>query len=277
MHDLEQELELAKALARLGGEILLEVRSTDFKVDYKIADDPVTEGDRRANSEIVAGIAKAFPSDGIIAEESENIMEARKLKRCWFVDPLDGTREFVAKRDDFAVMIGLSIEGRATLGVVYQPMVDKLYSGVINHGAELEHEGAKRALQVSEVADPAKLRLISSRSHRSNSVDAVKSRLQITAEEVSGSVGIKIGLIAENIADLYVHISDKSAVWDTCGPEAILRAAGGMFSDVGGRAFDYRGVEIYNRRGILACNAKAYGKVLSVVAEVAKEKGFIEN
>ncbi len=270
----EREVEVAKDLARQAGAILLEVRETKFQVDYKIGDDPVTEADRRANECIVAGLRKAFAQDGVVAEETADQSDALKFERCWFVDPLDGTREFVAGRTDFSVMIGLAIGGRATVGVVFQPLEDKLYAGVVGGGAVLEVKGESRALKVSAISEANKLRLISSRSHRSKSVDAVKTKLGISQEDVSGSVGLKVGFLVEDKSDVYVHLSDKSAVWDTCGPEAILIAAGGRFTDMSGQAYDYRRSDVYNRKGILATNAAAYDQVLKAVHEVAAERGF---
>jgi 3'(2'), 5'-bisphosphate nucleotidase len=149
------------------------------------------------------------------------------------------------------------------LGVVYQPVTDKLYRGVVGAGAVLEHAGQRRALRVSERAEPSSLRLVVSRSHRSQSTDAVVTRLGIRDESASGSVGLKIGRIAESAADLYVHMS-----------EAILHAAGGRFSDLFGAAIDYRAPAMANARGLLACNAAAYAAVLPVVRAAATDAGL---
>lgn len=100
-------------------------------------------------------------------------------------------------------------------------------------------------------------------------------RLGITNEVAHGSVGLKIGMLAERVADLYVIIADKSSKWDACGPEAVLRAAGGRFADMNGDPFIYHGVETKNVRGILACNAAAFDAVVPVAREVAKETGLI--
>jgi 3'(2'), 5'-bisphosphate nucleotidase len=272
---LDDERQRAVALAREAGAILLEVYGSDFDVDFKGKSDPVTEADRLANDFLVRALAEAFPDDGIIAEESENHGGATAGTRCWYVDPLDGTKEFIARNGEFSVMLGLAIDGRSQLGVVYQPVLDKLYHGVVGAGAVLEQGGERRALSVSEVADPRELRLVVSRSHRSKTIDQVVSRLGLQSERPSGSVGLKIGHIAEQNADLYVHVSDRSCKWDACGPEAILRAAGGRFTDLGGRAFEYRGEDMQNRGGILACNAAAFDAVLPAVREVGRDAGYV--
>jgi len=134
---LQRELQEARSLAREAGRIVLELYGT-AKVEMKGVSDPVTEADKRANAFIVERLAKLFPDDGIVAEESVNIAGAAKKPRCWFVDPLDGTKEFIAQNGEFSIMIGLAIDGRAALGAVYQPALGKLYTGIVGEGATLE-------------------------------------------------------------------------------------------------------------------------------------------
>jgi 3'(2'), 5'-bisphosphate nucleotidase len=271
---LDRELESATELARAAGQILLEIYATDFSVDWKGTSDPVTAADRRANTFLADALHARFPRDGVVAEENAEHGDALARERCWFVDPLDGTKEFIAKNGEFSVMIGLAEAGRAVLGVVYQPVGDKLYRGVIGGPAVLEHAGQSRALRVSDRAEPSGLRLVVSRSHRSRSTDAVVAKLGIRDESASGSVGLKIGRLAEDRADLYVHMSGRSSKWDACGPEAILRAAGGRFSDLFGTEIDYRDADMANARGLLACNAAAYASVLPAVSEIAAAAGL---
>jgi 3'(2'), 5'-bisphosphate nucleotidase len=266
---LETEIDVAAQLARQAGALVLEVYASRFDVELKGKSDPVTEADKRANAFLVAGLRARFPGDGIVAEESLDHGDSARAGRCWFVDPLDGTKEFIARNGEFAVMIGLAIDGRAVLGVVHQPDGDKLYRGVVGQGALLEHAGTTRALRVSELAAPSALRLVVSRSHRSKETDAVVQRLAIAAEQPSGSVGLKVGLIAEQRADLYVHLSGHASLWDACGPDAILHAAGGRFTDLYGDAIDYRSAQMKVARGILACNAAAFDAVAPVVRDVA--------
>lgn len=264
-------------MAREAGKILMTIYATDFTVAYKGVRDPVTDADTKANAYLVAELARLFPEDGIVAEESEDQSAKIKGGRCWFVDPVDGTKEFISKNGEFAVMIGLAIDGEAKLGVVYQPVHDKLYLGVIGQGARLEEKGEVRELKVSDVAAPEELRLVVSRSHRSAETDAFVKSAGIEHEMKSGSVGLKVGLIAEQRADVYVHISDKSSAWDACGPEAILRAAGGRFTDLAGQPFRYDSPEIKNVGGIFACNAAGYDAVAAVAASVGRDAGYVHD
>ena len=271
---LERELDEAVSLAREAGRVLLEIYATDFAVRMKGAADPVTEADTRANALIVKALRERFPGDGVVAEESADTSDGARAGRCWYVDPLDGTKEFVAKNGEFSVMLGLAIDGAATLGVVYQPVGDRLYAGVVGQGATLDEAGVRTALRPTDEADPTRLRLVVSRSHRAAEVDALKAALGLTREAASGSVGLKVGLIARRDADLYVHLSDKASVWDTCGPEAILRAAGGRFTDLAGEPLRYDG-RVRAARGMLACNAAAFDAVAPAVHAAAQRAGLV--
>ena len=273
---LDRELEVASSLALEAGKLLLEVYGTDFDVQYKQGSDPVTEADKRANDYLVRALRERFHGDGIVAEETEDQSDALSASRCWYVDPLDGTKEFVARNGEFSVMIGLAINGSAKLGVVYKPVGNKLYRGVVGGKATLIQDGQETELRVTQIAEPKDLKLVVSRSHRSKPTDTLMERLGISHEVRSGSVGLKIGMIAEQSADFYVHLSSKSCAWDACAPEAILRAAGGRFSDLSGEDFHYGGSDMANRRGILACNASCFDRVLPTAREVAKEVGLVD-
>lgn len=273
---LDREVVEAARIAREAGAILREVYATDFSVSYKSEADPVTDADTRANAYIVGELRKLFPEDGIVAEETADTSDALKAGRCWYVDPLDGTKEFVSRNGEFSVMLGLAIDGVSTVGAVYQPQTDKLYTGVVGEGAFLAAGGQRRELQVSNIGDPSELELVVSRSHRNRAVAEVIEKLGIRRELASGSVGLKAGLIAERVADLYIHMSNKSSAWDACGPEAVLRAAGGRFTDLAGNPYLYGGADVRNWHGILACNAAAFDAVLPVVREAARNIGLIE-
>jgi len=273
---LDREIAEAARIARDAGAILMEIYATEFDVAYKAEADPVTEADTKANAYIVDQIRRAFPDDGVVAEESEDRSDALEAGRCWYVDPLDGTKEFVARNGEFSVMLGLAIDGVAMAGVVYRPEGDKLYSGVVGEGAYLEAGDKRTPLCVSTVAEPSRLKLVISRSHRNRAVSDVIAQLGITDETSSGSVGLKAGLIAEQAADLYLHIAAKSSRWDACGPEAILKAAGGRFTNLTGNPYHYGGTDMRNRSGILACNAAAYDAVLPVAREAARAVGLID-
>ncbi len=276
MAGLDRELEVAERLAREAGRVILEVYARPFEVVQKAkGGGPVTEADERANALLVEGLRAAFPGDGVVAEETKDTSDASRFSRCWYVDPVDGTAEFVDRNGMFAVHVGLAIDGEAKLGVVYRPVGDKLYAGVVGGEAFVRDAGARRPLAVSAVAAPAALRLVTSRSHKSKKTGAIVERLGIGSRTELGSVGLKCGLLAEGGADLYVHFSPKSWRWDACAPEAVLRAAGGVLTDLGGTPYRYDGSELMNARGLVGCNAAAFPAVIPVIAEIARAHGLV--
>ena len=144
-----------------------------------------------------------------------------------------------------------------------------MFYGCVGTGAFLVHEGGEPiALSVSSTDDTTSMSVAVSRSHRSPEIDAVRSALGIEREVRSGSVGLKVGLICERLCDLYIHPSPQTKQWDSCGPEAILVAAGGRMTDLQGNPFVYNRTDLYNRHGILATNGRAHDRILERVAEV---------
>lgn len=261
-----RELDEAARLARAAGAILMNIYATDFAVSYKGPNDPVTEADKRANELLVQGLRASFPTDGVVAEESADNSDALRKGRVWYVDPLDGTHEFISKNGEFSVMIGLAVNGDARVGVVYRPAGDVLWAGIAGQWAWVEKQGARKPLAVSSQTDLSRLRLVVSRSHRHTILDAIKTRLGVGQETRCGSVGLKVGLIAAQEADLYVEPSEFTKAWDSCGPEAILRGAGGRMTDLAGEPLTYGGQDLRNTRGLVATNGACHDGVITAIA-----------
>jgi 3'(2'), 5'-bisphosphate nucleotidase len=276
-HSYERELEVARSLAREAGALTLEYYDRPLHVEQKTsADDlePVTEADRAANAMIVGRIRHEFPEDGILAEES--IDTARRLgkSRVWMIDPLDGTNGFIARNGDFAVQIGLAVEGQARVGVVYQPLADVLYWAAYGTGSWIERAGLERErARVSDRREVSEMRLAVSRSHRSPRMDRVVRALGVRDEVQRGSVGVKVGLIIERQCDLYVHLSPRTKQWDTCAPEVILTEAGGTMTDLFGYPLSYNSPDVQNRNGLVAGNGASHARIISRLAPLLAEFG----
>jgi 3'(2'), 5'-bisphosphate nucleotidase len=265
--EYRRELETAVALARQAGELIRSLQGGGLAVEQKADDSPVTEADRRADALIVAALRLGFPADAVLSEEAPDDGERLHRPRVWMVDPIDGTKDFIRGRDGFAVMIGLLDGDRPALGVVYQPVGDKLYSAVRGQGAFLARGGAAPArIHVSSVGELGGLRMVASASNRSATIDRVRERLGVSDEINVGSVGLKLGLIAEGVRDLYVNPAGHSKLWDVCGPEAILVEAGGRISDALGHPLAYRDPELGNVRGLIASNGVVHEHVVAKLA-----------
>ena len=264
-------------LACEAGAAILEYYDTPLLIEQKqdASDfEPVTQADRIANELIVNGIHKAFPDDGILAEESVDTDRRLEKRRVWMIDPLDGTNGFIKRDGDFAVQIGLAVNGEAVLGVVYQPLPGILYRAVRGEGAWIERTGfAPERATVSNSIEPASMRLAASRSHRSPRMDQVVGAFGFKEEVRRGSVGVKIGLIIERQCDLYIHLSPRTKQWDTCAPEVILRESGGRLTDLFGGPLRYNSPEVKNPNGIVATNGAAHEMVIEKLGPLLAEFG----
>ena len=272
------ELEVVTELAREAGAILLRHYHSPFLVEQKVNAlkelEEVTAADRESNDLIVRRLAAEFPDDGILAEESDDTERRLDKDRVWMIDPMDGTKNFIRRDGDFAVQIGLAVNGESVAGVVYQPVRDILYRAARGAGSWIEGPDKSAApMSVSNIVAPHEMVLASSRSHRSPRMELVVSRFGFKDEVRRGSVGVKIGLITEQLADLYLHLSPSTKQWDTSGPEIILIEAGGRLTDLFGQPLRYNGVRVDNRNGIVATNGAAHGMVIENLAPLLKEFG----
>jgi len=272
------DLEVLRAIAREASLLVMKVYATDFAVDYKGADDPVTRADREANSLICARLAASFPDAGICAEESAPTSDAElaaitRRERVFFVDPVDGTREFANKSGEFCVMIGLTVEGVPTAGIVAIPIENKLLWGSVEAGTFCEALDGSTGATRLEIGAPMKaLRAVVSRSHPSPRTRAILERLDVREQIPCGSVGVKAARVIEGAADLYVHPSNGAKLWDACAPDALIRGAGGMMTNIDGNAIDYRGA-LPVERGLIATSKLLLPRVLAAITGSAVNGG----
>jgi 3'(2'), 5'-bisphosphate nucleotidase len=260
------ELEQLVSIARTAGEIVTRVYAGEFTVEYKGPSDPVTQADRLANDLICERLALAFPGAPIVAEESppESFVGFETGVRIFFVDPLDGTREFVARNGQFVVMIGLVEGARATAGVVYAPASGTTWYGALGVGAfRGEHDGNPEPIRVGGVERPELACVVSSRSQRSPALQQALTGLGARAHLAVGSAGLKGAQVADGTADAYLSIGRSGKLWDACAVDALVHAAGGHFTNTRGERLDYRSSDISLTDGILACNERLHAALLA--------------
>ncbi len=279
---MSTEMQTAVPLARRAADAALRFYGT-ATADIKEGGSPVTDADRAANRVIVDGLRDAFPDDAILSEESRDDRSRLDARRVWIVDPLDGTKEFLAQNGEFAIMIGLVVDGDPVLGVVYRPDGDRLYRAAAGQGAFVERpadgvrqpavdgrrsaDRIERRLEPAE-ADMAALRMVGSRSHGDPLIDRIRDALGIEDVKPSGSVGLKCALIAEGRRDVYVHPVPYLKEWDTCAPEVILREAGGTVTDCLGNPLRYNKADTRQPHGILAVAPGVHKRVLDVIKPI---------
>jgi 3'(2'), 5'-bisphosphate nucleotidase len=275
--DLTAELEFASKVAREAATIVNTFYVGSSEVRYKLDREPVTEADRSANQHIVARVRATYPQDGLLSEESKDDLARLDKERVWIIDPLDGTKEFIARNGEFSIMIGLAIQGRPVLGVVMQPESGLLYAGAIGLGAYLYEADERISLSVSDIDRASAMVLVSSRSHRQQIVNKIRQVLHISSERVSGSAGLKVGLITRQLADLYVHPSPGCKEWDLCAPCALLEAAGGRMTDCWGNPLRFNQWDVRAHNGLIASNGSIHEQIVEVVARICEEFGYNED
>ncbi len=279
--EFERELSVCVELARRAGEAALVYYGKPMRVEHKEEfDEPVTQADRAVNELIVRALREEFPEDGVLAEESVDTDRRIGRERVWMIDPIDGTKGFIAGTGDFCVQIGLAVGGEAALGVLYAPATDVLYWAARGHGAwvlrptsEADASAKAERLGVTGETELGRMRLAESRSHRGPRMEALVGALGVRAEVRSHSVGIKVGLLVERQADLYIHLSPKTKQWDTCAPEAVLAEAGGCMTDVWGDPLRYNTPDVLNRHGLVASNGAAHEEVVARLRPLLTEWG----
>lgn len=264
-----REMARLKQMGRQAGALVMDYYRQDLAVFTKAWQEPVTAADRAANGFLVNELQRLFPHDAIVAEESPLPTVPETSRRCWFVDPLDGTKEFLARNGQFCVMLGLAQHGRPVFGLVYRPEGECLYYALRGQGAFLETPRGARRLRVSKTAALSGLRCLVSRSHPHLLVDRILKRAGFAEVTPYGSGGLKIGRIAEAEADVYLSYSEPGGggmkLWDICAPQIILEEAGGSFSDLAGAPYPYDARALKVERGILASNGSAHTALVELI------------
>lgn len=227
-------VEELRRIGRAAGAAIMAIYPTDFAIEHKQDQSPLTAADRAAHDVIARELAALEPRWPLLSEESpaSAVAERRSWNRYWLVDPLDGTREFIKRNGEFTVNIALIDAHRPVLGVVYAPVIDIEYWAAADLGAWRRSAGQTTRIHVAGHAPPVP-RVVGSRSHANQALADYLARLG--AHELS-SIGssLKICLVAEGRADLYPRFG-PTREWDTAAAQAVLENAGGCIMDLAGR------------------------------------------
>jgi 3'(2'), 5'-bisphosphate nucleotidase len=227
------------AAARKAGAVILDIYNRDFETLRKADRSPVTEADTAAEAVILEALARLAPDVPVVAEEqcAKDGVPTVAPKRFFLVDPLDGTKEFIAKNGEFTVNIALIEDGRPVLGVVYLPVTDACYAGLGGKAERRLGTGAPETIAARPMPENG-LTMAISRSHANKGeIERAKERFNIAGTIVAGS-SLKFCRIAEGVADLYPRFGDTME-WDTAAGQAVLEAAGGRVETADGAPFRY--------------------------------------
>jgi 3'(2'), 5'-bisphosphate nucleotidase len=231
--------QVAQIARRAAAQILEVYASGDAGVTLKGDDSPLTQADLRAHRLIAGELAQLTPDIPMLSEEAADIPYAQRAgwRRYWLVDPLDGTKEFLSRNGQFTVNIALVEDHLPVLGVVHVPVTDTSYQGISGSGAWCERAGAApQPIRVSATS-AAPVRVVGSRSHRGDSLDAFLTRLG-PHEMVPMGSSLKFCMVAEGAADVYPRLGPTSE-WDTAAAHAVVAAAGGRVRTLEGTPLRY--------------------------------------
>lgn len=206
-------------------------RRGSAEVSRKADPSPVTVADLASHRVLATHLAQLLPNCLVVSEEDPaSLVYRQRAGRFWLVDPLDGTKEFIASNGKFTVNIALIEEGRSTLGVVYAPAIDALYWGGTGLGAFRCIGGQTVAINVASTAEGRACRVVASKSHLNEATQAMIDRLGDVSLVQAGS-SLKFCRVAEGEANIYPRLA-PTCEWDTAAAQAVLEGAGGAVVDL---------------------------------------------
>ncbi len=267
---MEEILEKVKAIVREAGSEIMRLYGAENIATEKPDKTLVTDADLLSEKIILEGLAEF--DYGTLSEERLSSDDRITKKRTWVIDPIDGTMDFVKKTGEFSIMVGLVEDGKVILGVVYQPSEDKLYYATSGGGSFLEKNGAIKELKVSNNSDFSQITMFGARHHVREMEIKLYNNLGITDFITCGSAGLKMGLITEKKADVYINSSNKTAEWDICAGDIIVTEAGGMVTDLDGTPIVYNKESYLNLNGFVVTNGVLHDRVIEGIKSL-KGKG----
>lgn len=228
--DLNPLMPTIVAIARQAGEKIMAVyTSADFSVEHKDDNSPLTAADMASHHHIVDALAALTPQYPVLSEEnaSELAFEERsQWQTYWLVDPLDGTREFIKRNDEFSILIALVHEHKPVLGVVHAPALNQTWFASLGNGAYKQTNGEPFPISARHTADP--LQVVGSKSHRDPVMPQFLEQIGAYEYSVMGSI-LKACMVADGSADIYPRLGPTSE-WDTAAAQIIVEEAGGHFT-----------------------------------------------
>lgn len=225
-------------VARAAGEEVLDVYARGCAVHSKHDGSPVTEADERAHRLICSELERVAPGVPVVSEEATGPTAGQAAPSSfWLVDPLDGTKEFIARNGEFTINVALIEDGIAVLGVVYAPVSGAVFAGSPDTGALVEDGAGRRAISARRGSTERTTVVVSRRHGDQEGLERVVDGRPVGTLIRVGS-SLKFCLLAAGRADLYPRLG-TTMEWDTAAGDAVLRAAGGSVTDLEGRPLRY--------------------------------------
>lgn len=267
------DLALAMDAVRRAGEVVMRYFGEDLVVEHKSPDQPLTAADLAADALLHELLIGARPDYGWLSEETVDRPDRLARRRVWIVDPIDGTRSFIAKLPEFAISVGLVEDGEPVAGVVFNPARDELYHAVRGEGAFMSRGGKPAVpLRVSARGMGDALTMLASRSEiAAGEFDPFGDGWRI---EPAGSTAYKLAGVAAGHGEAFVSRGPKSE-WDICAGALLVSESRGRTTDLGGAVLQFNCEDPYVH-GILATNGTVHEAVLATVAGLAPSQRMRE-
>lgn len=250
---MDKRLEIAIDAAIKAGKAIEEEYKNPHDIEIKEDESPVTQADKRANDIIVEILSKNFMDHDILSEESVDDIKRLNNEWCWIVDPLDGTKEYIKRNDEFTVNIALAHNNKILLGVVYLPISKELYYGFRGNGAFYRHDGEEKQIRVSD--RKGNLIVMVSRSHmRGKTKELLKKYDHKIIKTISRGSSMKGCMIAKGDADVYYRFG-PTMEWDIAAMSIIIEEAGGVILEMDHSEFVYNRENTINEKGFYILNS----------------------
>ncbi|MGN1296041.1 MAG: 3'(2'),5'-bisphosphate nucleotidase CysQ [Bacilli bacterium] len=252
----QKELVACLQAAKMARTKIMEVYNRPFEVEIKSDDSPVTEADKEADRIIKEYLSKEFPSYAFLTEESCDDLSRRENDYLFIVDPVDGTKDFVAKDNEFTTNIALAYQGEVVLGVVSIPATKEIYYAVKGQGAYYLQDGENpHLIHVNDKVND--LTILTSRFHVTAKENEIieQNKEKISKVRRCGS-SIKACLIARGEGEVSFRLGSGTKEWDTAASQIIVEEAGGIFAKPDLSKITYNRLDVYNREGFVVLNRK---------------------
>lgn len=254
----DRELEVALQAVNSVRELILEIyNSNDLGVEIKSDNSPVTKADKAADKKIREILSGAFPLYSLLTEESADDKTRLTNDYVWIVDPIDGTKDFVAKNDQFTVNIGLSYKHKAVLGVILVPVTGEIYYAVEGQGSYYLKDKDAKPLRI-HCNDRTKdvTTLVSNFHSNQTEMDMIQKHSDKIKHQRKLGATLKGCAIAKGDAEMSYRFSSNTKEWDTCAMQIIVEEAGGYLLKFDGTPIRYNREDVYNHDGYIICNRK---------------------
>lgn len=249
----QKELKAALEAAEKAKEVILSVYHGSFDIEIKEDDSPVTIADKMADEIIRKHLSALFPTHAFLTEESEDDLNRLNNDFVWIVDPVDGTKDFIAKDDEFTTNIALCYKHEIVVGVISVPARNEIYYATKNGGAYYLHDGKAERIFANDKTN--QLTCLTSVFHLNKQEEAlIEKHKDIISSVVKAGSSLKACYIASGKAEISYRMSPNTKEWDTAASEIIISESGAVMVTPALKKMTYNREDVYNREGYIIAN-----------------------